>query len=168
MTSVLNDMYQDLTSGYPCVTGTPPEDCSAEVTALFEHWQSIHPGGGLLPGRQHFDPLQVPRLLPHLWLVEVHRDPWRFRVRLMGTAVAEFIGRDDTGKWMHDEIPDLEGSDMHRCLVMAADEGRPAYQKGKIIANVDKTYISAERFHLPLAADGHTPDMLLNMSLFRR
>ena len=66
------------------------------------------------------------------------------------------------------EFPEVVGSDIHRWGVAAAGEGLPIYQKGKIIANVEKTYVSAERFHLPLAADGRTPDMLLNMSLFRR
>ena len=34
------------------------------VARLYRYWLSIHPPGGGLPGRQHFDPVDVPELLP--------------------------------------------------------------------------------------------------------
>jgi hypothetical protein len=146
----------------------PPEGCSPKITALFEYWQAIHPGGGLLPGRQHFDPLQVPRLLPHLWLLDVFRDPWRFRVRLLGTSIVEFIGREDTGRWLDEVLHGFEGSEVYQCLTITAGKGCPTYHESKILSNPEKTYVTAERLYLPLAGDGHTPDILLNMTLYRR
>jgi hypothetical protein len=145
-----------------------PEDCAPETNALFDHWRSIHPPGGGLPGRQHFDPAKVPQLLRNIWLVDVARAPCRFRVRLLGTAIVEFVGSDDTGKWLHEIYGDFEGSEPHRCMCTCARDGRPAFQKSNIQSNPEKSYVIAERLYLPLAADGHTPDMLLNMTLYRR
>jgi hypothetical protein len=101
-------------------------------------------------------------------MLDVFRDPWRFRVRLLGTSIVEFIHRDDTGHWLHDVLHEFEGSEVYQCLVGAAGNGRPSYHKSKILSNPDREYVIAERLYLPLASDGHTPDILLNMTLYRR
>jgi hypothetical protein len=146
----------------------PPDGCAAKIVDLFDHWRAIHPGGGLLPGRQHFDPLKVPRLLSNLWMADVFRDPWRFRVRLMGTALTDFAERDDTGNWMHDIFDGFENTDAFRCMTACAGNGKPAYRRGSVLSKPERTYVMAERLYLPLAGDGQTPDMLLNMTLYLR
>jgi len=40
------------------------------VKSLYSYWRAISPPGRL-PGRQHFDPLDVPRLLPNIWQIGV-------------------------------------------------------------------------------------------------
>lgn len=42
---------------------TPPADCEPKIRAAYDYWRRIHPAQGL-PGRQHFDPANIPRLLP--------------------------------------------------------------------------------------------------------
>src|SRR5215470_6859111 len=60
------------------------------IARLIEHWRALAPGPGLLPGRQHFDPMQVRDLLPHLWLLDVVAGPpRRFRFRLVGGAIVD-------------------------------------------------------------------------------
>ena len=44
------------------------------VGAAFAYWRGIRPDDAALPGRQHLDPLHIPHLLPHIWLVDVLRD----------------------------------------------------------------------------------------------
>jgi hypothetical protein len=57
-----------------------------------------------MPARADFDPITLPRaLLPNMILLEVYQQPQRFRYRLMGTAVAEMLGEDWTGKYV-DEL----------------------------------------------------------------
>ena len=51
-----------------------PETWHPTIRALYDYWVSVHPPGGL-PGRQHIDPIAIPRLLPHLFMVDVSRDP---------------------------------------------------------------------------------------------
>src|SRR5690348_8213244 len=47
-----------------------PENCDHRLRELYEYWRSRHPAEGVLPGRQHFDPVDVPKLLPWIWLVD--------------------------------------------------------------------------------------------------
>lgn len=74
---------------------------------LYGYWRSIAPQGAL-PGRQHFDPMDVPDLLSCLWLLDVQRDPFRLRYRLAGTAIVEAIGREVTGQWLDEAHPHIE------------------------------------------------------------
>ena len=73
---------------------------SAAVRAAFEYWQGKCAPGGAPPASRALDPLEVPRLLPHLLLKDVRRDPWDFRYRVVGTLVREHSRHDWTGKWM--------------------------------------------------------------------
>ena len=41
-----------------------PNDANDSVRTLFEYWMSMSPDGRL-PGRRHFDPTDVPFLLPN-------------------------------------------------------------------------------------------------------
>ena len=72
---------------------------SAAVRAAFEYWQGKCAADGL-PASRTLDPLDMPRLLPHLLLKDVRRDPWDFRYRVVGTLVREHSRHDWTGKWM--------------------------------------------------------------------
>ena len=84
----------------PPMTATEPHP---KIRRMIAHWESLAPGPGILPGRQHFDPIQVPDLLPHIWLIDVERGPMlRFRYRLLGTAlivgtIVEVLGRAPLG-----------------------------------------------------------------------
>ncbi len=58
-----------------------------------------------MPARSDFDPLSLPRdLLANMFLLEVQHQPRRFQFRRMGTAVAEMLGEDWTGKYL-DKLP---------------------------------------------------------------
>lgn len=73
---------------------------------LFAYWRSIFPVKGW-PGRQHFDPVDIPHLLRMLALVDVVRDNGtvRYRFRLLGTDLTTRAGRDMTGRWMEECFP---------------------------------------------------------------
>ncbi len=57
------------------------------IVEAIDYWRRIRPAD-LLPGRTHFDPVEVPRLLPYLGLLDVVREPrTRFKGRMAGTKV---------------------------------------------------------------------------------
>jgi hypothetical protein len=58
------------------------------VRGAVEYWQSKR-AGDAPPFTDSLDPLEVPRLLPHLMLKDVRRDPWDFRYRVVGATVRE-------------------------------------------------------------------------------
>lgn len=73
------------------------------VRAAVDYWHRKRAAGNL-PRRADLDPVDIPKLLPHLMLKDVRRDPWDFRYRVVGTTVREHSRADWTGKWMS-EIP---------------------------------------------------------------
>ena len=98
---------------------------SAAVRAAFEYWQGKCAADGL-PASRTLDPLDMPRLLPHLLLKDVRRDPWDFRYRVVGTLVREHSRHDWTGKWMSEIDGQGSGSILFRVTQWVAEEARPA------------------------------------------
>jgi hypothetical protein len=66
-----------------------PDGCHSTIYDLYEYWRSIKPSGEALPGRQHLDPTDIPKLPPHLWIVDVERsaEEYRYRHRIHGTRL---------------------------------------------------------------------------------
>lgn len=140
-----------------------PDGYAPEIAAIVEYWTRIRPAEGL-PGRQHVDPADIPELLPHLWMTDVFRDPWRFRLRLVGTAIVKHAGRDSTGKWCSEQFPNFEESAGYRDMVRCADQGVPVFRTAKQLAG-DRPRQS-QRVHLPLASDGLEVDIILSLTRY--
>ncbi|HJT07881.1 MAG TPA: PAS domain-containing protein [Stellaceae bacterium] len=140
----------------------------ARVARLYRYWLSIHPAEGL-PGRQHFDPVDVPDLLPGIWLLDVQHKPFRLRYRLVGTAIVEAVGREVTGRWLDEAHPHL-GSvagffDRYR---HAVEQKQPEWRRGKPRIWVHRDFGEIENLLLPLAADGTTVDILIAYTVLYR
>jgi len=142
----------------------PP--CDPRIATNHAYWRRIRPAGAPLPGRQHFDPAAVPRLLPTIRLYDVFRNPWRFRYRLMGSELARILGRDLTGQWF-DAGP--RGSRSWRSyedlMFVAAGSGLSYHRGFPIFSAAEKDHLTSERILLPLARDGTTVDILLGLSI---
>ncbi len=142
-----------------------PQGCAPKIRALFDYWQSIHPESGL-PGRQHLDPLDIPSLLPSIWMIDVTRDPLRFRFRLVGTEIVNFVGRDVTGLWLDEFFEGYEDNESFHTHRNCALTGVPGYRKGSVLFSPRQAELEAERLYLPLAQDGKEVDILLVMTLY--
>ncbi len=81
---------------------------SPVVHAAFDYWRSKF-GGERLPSRRDIDPVEIPRLLPHILLAEIWQEPFLVRYRLAGTAVAELYGFDYTASYLSREREGDEG-----------------------------------------------------------
>jgi hypothetical protein len=103
----------------------PSELNSGIVRAAFQYWQSKR-NGPAPPPSDSFDPLEVPRLLPHLMLKDVRRDPWDFRYRVVGTTVREHSRNNWTGKWMSEVEGQGETSTVFRVMRWVSEERQPA------------------------------------------
>ena len=138
-----------------------------KIDQFHRYWQRIHPAAGTLPGRQHFDPLEIHPLLPNIWLVDVVRPQLRFRYRLVGTRIAEAVGRDTTGMWLDEVHPDLHpGSQTYEHYLSVADQGRPSWRRGRpVFMAYSERCAEIERLLLPLAGDGKTVDMIVALTI---
>jgi hypothetical protein len=142
----------------------PP--CHEKIAAIFGYWRSLRPGQRAFPGRQHFDPAAIPKLLPCIRLYDVFRDPWRFRYRLVGTELAHHLGRDLTGTWCGEDIPDFAQTKSYRDLVFVASGQGLSYHRGyPAYTKEHKNHLTAERILLPLAKNGRDVDMVLGLSV---
>jgi hypothetical protein len=136
------------------------------IRALYEHWCSINPAGGL-PGRQHFDPMRVPKLLRNVWLLDVAVDPYRFRYRVIGSALIEAGTPVKTGDWLHEALPRPEQRQLAEAFFIHAVERRaPSWRRGEQTIAHNRFIRELEVIALPLARDGTMVDNLLNATVF--
>jgi hypothetical protein len=126
---------------------------------LLEDWQERRRGRHL-PSRRDFDPLDLKYILGKLLLIDVLRDPLRFRFRLIGTELTARTGVELTGQFLEDH-PDPEFRELlRRRYTQVVEERRPiaSIQTRLVIDNKLRRY---EALLLPLAVDGETVDMLM-------
>jgi len=144
-----------------------PPDCDARVARILAYWHSIRPAPERLPGRQHVEPTDLSALLRWVWLVDVQREPLRFRYRLVGTGHREVIGADLTGRWIDEAFPDFPRMRGYAEFVAVA-RGEVSYCRRVPEFRVGEKYVAMERLLLPLARDGVTVDMMLGFTLYTR
>ncbi len=133
--------------------------------ALYEYWASIHPAENVLPGRQHVDPIDIPQLLPNIWLVDIFHNPTRFKFRLFGTAHVEAMKHDYTGRWIDEVYPDFSSSKTYSNYVDLAVKGQVSHRSGPASFHIPD-YKTIERIMLPLAQNGKDVDMMLALTVY--
>lgn len=143
---------------------TPPPGAHRKIVAIHRYWQSLAPGGGLLPSRSDIDPVQIPELLENIWLVDILAAPPRFRLRLAGEALHRMGFRLKRGEFLEDYMaPDDPPLEDFRLL---AETGQPVWFRGQAFAPHASTVSELERIALPLAADGVAVDAMLCLTVF--
>jgi hypothetical protein len=122
---------------------------------------------GLLPGRQHVDPLEIHRLLPYIILVDVvpQDGRWRYRYRLIGTAIVEKVTIDVTGRWVEDVYPEDAAKEIIGAYDGVVRTHEPHFWS-YVIRVPGREHIGFERVIFPLASDGKTVDMLIGIHAF--
>lgn len=141
--------------------------CDPFIAEAIAYWKRIRPGDGLLPGRRHFDPVEIPRLLPHTALLDVVREP-RIRVkgRMGGSKLTEVYGIGLEGRFFDEVIPDFDDSQAAKDFRQVAADGVPKWYRGAQSVKRGKSHLGIERILLPLAEDGRAVDMILAVYLF--
>ncbi|MBL8691593.1 MAG: PAS domain-containing protein [Rhodospirillaceae bacterium] len=134
---------------------------SPKIHQVAEAWQGMRPAPHLLPGRQHFDPSAVGRLLPQVMTLDLLRADGELRAmryRLIGSMIRDAYGEDTTGK-LAETFP--------RHFRLAAESGKPVWRFGPPAQTILKGRVTAiENLILPLASDGTTVDVLVLLSVF--
>ncbi|NNG04651.1 MAG: PAS domain-containing protein [Inquilinus sp.] len=134
------------------------------LSRLFAYWDGKR-GDGKFPRRAAIDPVEIPSLLPHLFLIDVQRDPFDLVFRLAGTAVAANNGGDITGLRLL-ELANSAAPDLYRQAVRAVRLGRPILVCGPA-RNRAGAFRSVDHLMLPLATDGDRVGMLIGAAIYR-
>ena len=136
----------------------------AELKNLLQIWETLR-RGRQMPARADLDLFDLKVHLGDLFLVDVEREPRRFRYRLVGTRITQAVERDATGKYF-DEIYAgslLETWTEGHCR--AVNEQAPLRVFSRTGDPYTRIY-AYEGLLLPLAADGETVNMVLGELLF--
>ncbi len=139
-----------------------PKTLHPEARELYDYWRSKC-AEGRLPARADIDPIELHRLMPVMFLVDVvqtNGQP-RFRMRLLGTEINSRFDRDAKGMWMdEDEILRNVLPDFYATVESRTPRYRPSARHAK------KEYLTYDRLILPLASDGETVDMVIGVLCF--
>jgi hypothetical protein len=120
-----------------------------------------------IPKRADFDPLQFRYVLGMLSLLQVHRDPLRFRYRIHGTETARWVGFDLTGKFIDEGLNRDWAEKAHRHLWQVAATGKPSLER-HFDQFIDHRTLNIEALVLPLSSDGVIPDYLISILIPHR
>ena len=149
----------------PVPSGIP--QWSPEILELRAFLEGIWPAEGL-PSRRDFDPTDVPRLLPHIWLIELGADVHGHRYRLAGSTVAASVGMDYTGKRLVDVHPDLTvRPDAYAFIDEVRETRLPHWFNGKPRATHSARIVRIQNLIAPLAGDEGTVDFLLGIAIMQ-
>ncbi|HVO17046.1 MAG TPA: PAS domain-containing protein [Alphaproteobacteria bacterium] len=144
------------------------DDISAKITdkttrAFYDYWKD-RKAGGQLPRWHDFDPVEMRDWLGWINVVEVagEGDGCRFRYRVHGDQLSDFLGVEMTGKFA-DEIP--RASVRERAMAgyrVVADKQAPDLVR-YVDTHANERLVRVERLTVPVL-DG---DTMLLVSFFR-
>lgn len=137
---------------------------SPTVRGVFDYWQRRR-GARAMPARADIQPADIPRLLRHVYLLDVLPAPRDFRFRLIGTGIIERYGEDHTGKRIGEVFAEPTLSLARRLFATAADEQRPVRASGPVAWRNDE-HVTFELVALPLAEDGGGVNMIFGAMVF--
>jgi hypothetical protein len=135
------------------------------VRRFYEYWLQVAPPGRL-PGRQHIVPEDMVPLLSRLWILDIFRDPLRFRYRLVGTDITRSVQRELTGLWLHEVQPQsLANVNLRDRYNFILATGQATWRRGLTLWDRDPNHRIVENCLAPLATDGKTIDKIIAMSV---
>ncbi|HUA54026.1 MAG TPA: PAS domain-containing protein [Candidatus Sulfotelmatobacter sp.] len=126
---------------------------------LYADWRA-RLRGRLMPARRDFDILDLKYIVGDLQLLQVERDPLRFRFRVHATNATARIGFDLTGRTV-DDYPDPEYRAMVHNLYAGVVEARRPRRVMQASYELPSVILRWEGVILPLSDDGETVNMLM-------
>lgn len=140
------------------------------LNRLVAYWDAKR-GGRMAPSRSDIDPAELKAHLSGLLMLDVIDGGADFRYRLIGSALAQAMGRDSTGKRigeLYAAEPLVMKSLLDRFRRVVA-EARPVFSQGRIFWVPDREHRGFVSVAMPLSDDGATINLILaEMILLRR
>ncbi|SDF55209.1 hypothetical protein SAMN05216241_101437 [Limimonas halophila] len=101
----------------------------------------------------------MPRLLPAIIMLDVHRDPLRFEIRLAGTAIREIYAAELTGITIAADDASPLSTDAYPRLMHAVNEAAPVFARNAVHWQ-GRDHVRYDVAHLPLGADDRIEKIL--------
>ena len=126
---------------------------------LFDYWDSKR-GARKMPSRADIDAIELRGLVSHMMLLDAEPDQL-YRIRLVGQAVADFVGTNNTGMPVTDGMPPSGVKQTIEILDSLVAKRSPRFRRGRAHWHPDKSYREFEACFLPLSTDGQVVDKVL-------
>lgn len=135
------------------------------LVEIFAYWDGKR-AGRIMPGRADIDPTELRGLVNNVMLFDVVEPGRLFRIRLVGEAIVDFVGVNNTGRWAHETLPPGAAERMVEILTSVVATRAPRCRAGFAYWHVAKAYRRFEACFLPLSSDGATVDKILSGNVF--
>lgn len=136
------------------------------LTALLDYWCVLRrQAGGQVPRRRAVDPTVVRKLLPQIEIWRRMADG-RLRCCLSGTAIRNEIGRECTGLYLDELLPEAALPGRAVLFRRALETGRPVAYRCPIPVP-GREHKATTRLLLPLLDDAGEATILISMIAFR-
>ena len=129
-----------------------------DIRLFHDYYEAMRRRRGRLPRLRAIDPVEIPRLLARLVLVDLYQgDRFRPRYRLTGTEIDRLMGVNLSGRF-YDEVYRTKDLAYFESLFqdMVADP-RPRYWTGRLLLD-SRRFITVERLIFAFAEDGTAVD----------
>ncbi len=140
------------------------------LDGLYRHWLGKK-GGRPMPRRADIDPVEIPgEVWPYTMLLDVLWSDGapRFRYRRVGDVFWRTGGREPTGKFIDEVLPERAG--YRRYVVDIYEETarhcRPLFTENSFDLEGQHAPMLTRRITLPLSSDGETVNMVLSGHVF--
>ena len=140
-------------------------DCHQRVRAIYDYWDSKC-GDRPMPRRADIDPVEIPRHLSNICLVDVVPDERRYVYRLIGTNEASMRGRDPTGCAVGEAYFGTSKQSVFLNYDAVMETHAPRLDRDPSITS-DNRYICHESIFLPLSDDGEQVNMILVYTVYK-
>lgn len=129
-----------------------------DLLRLLGYWRD-RCGSRAFPRRGDIDPVDFSFMLDRIALTEIHDNPRRYRLRVVGSWWHRTSGKELTGTW----IEDLPGVNQRRISIEAYERMLEARRPVVTVRDawVDERKLSYEIMHLPLSEDGAEISMII-------
>src|SRR5258708_12247225 len=130
-----------------------------DLLELYQLWQAKR-GMRLMPSRSDFNPSEFCKLLPTIQLYDVGPIEGSYKVRLVGGALVELTGRNNTGKPPGYALPAGAAQSIVEILNLVVRRRAPLFGRGRVHWITGKSYRRYEGCVLPLSDDGASVSMV--------
>jgi hypothetical protein len=134
------------------------------LAELYGYW-SAKRGARFAPSRGEIDPIEIPRLLPHLMLVDVVEGGARLRYRLAGTEIESRFGCSMVGRYIDEMMRGRYNDYIHELYRELLTTRRALYSESAY-GPEGSAPLYTQRLMLPLSNDGNSVDMVLAGQIF--
>jgi hypothetical protein len=139
-------------------TELPERPETEDLRRLLQYWNARR-GARAFPRRQDIDPLDFWFMIDRVSLTEVHDDPRRYRLRLVGGFWGRLVGFEGTGMWL-EEWPHPNQRKLTEATYASLVAGRVP-RLARRDAVVDYQSLRYEIVLLPLSEDGSRVSMIM-------